>query len=96
MLVNLPNGKTVNLTIEQYLSLSDEDIQYMISVNCGSTASSPWCGSAIKKPGKIRLSDEIDDEDVNEGMDEDDLDLDDELQEPVDYIDPEAPETAED
>lgn len=93
MLVQLPNGKTVSMSIEQYLALDDEDIQYMISKNCGSTASSPWCGSAVKKPGpKIRREDE--DPDDDEGLDEEELELDDvpENEFPVEDIDTPEPE----
>jgi hypothetical protein len=39
MLYNLPNGKTIYLTIEQYLNLTDEDIQYLISIEAGTTVS---------------------------------------------------------
>lgn len=91
MLVNLPNGKTVYMTVEQYLALDDNDIQYMISVNCGSTASSPWCGSAIKKPDKIRLTDEDDDTDLT-GIPDEELDLDEEQWDPF-VQDPEVPES---
>ena len=35
MLYNLPNGKTIYLTIEQYLNLTDDDIQYLMSINAG-------------------------------------------------------------
>ena len=35
MLYQLPNGKIIFLTIEQFLDLTDEDIQYMISVDFG-------------------------------------------------------------
>lgn len=35
MLYNLPNGKTIYLTIEQYLSLTDQDIQELIALNYG-------------------------------------------------------------
>lgn len=93
MLVQLPNGKTVHLTIDQYLALDDEDIQYMISINCGSTASSPWCGSAIKKPGKFRISDEDPDPEETEGLSDEEMDLDDESWESPDLIDPDAPES---
>jgi hypothetical protein len=92
VLVQLPNGKTVNMSIEQYLALNEEDIQYMISINCGSTASSPWCGSVVKKPGRMRIDDEDPDEDVNTGLSEDELDLDEEAWDPQDTADPEAPE----
>lgn len=83
------------MSIEQYLALDEADIQYMVSINCGSTASSPWCGSAVKKPGRIRIDDEDPDEDINEGLDEDELDLDDEAYDPLDIADPDAPEPGE-
>ena len=90
MLVQLPNGKTVNMSIEQYLNLDEEDIQYMVSINCGSTASSPWCGSAVKKPGRIRISDEDDDPEVNKGIPEEELDLDEDNKGFEDSIDPDT------
>ncbi len=92
MLVQLPNGKTVNMSIEAYLALDEADIQYMVSINCGSTASSPWCGSAVKKPGKFRMSDEDEDPTELEGLDEDDRDLDDIPEQEFPLEDPEAPE----
>ena len=92
MLVQLPNGKTVNMSIEQYLALEDDDIQYMVSINCGSTASSPWCGSAVKKPGRVRVSDEDPDEDVNKGISEEELELDEDIQRESEIQDPDAPE----
>lgn len=95
MLVNLPNGRTVNMSIDQYLSLTDDDIKYMVSLNCGSTASSPWCGSAIKKPGRIRVTDEEEDDDINTGLTEDELDLDDEQWEAENIADPDTPEPGE-
>ncbi len=49
MIYQLPNGKIVNLSIEEYLDLTDEDIQYLMSENAGNYANSPWHGSAIKK-----------------------------------------------
>lgn len=52
MYYQLPNGKTIQLSIDQYLSMTDEDIQYLISVDYGDTIISPFYGSAIK--GKKR------------------------------------------
>ena len=90
MIVSLPNGKVVNMSIEAYLSLEDEDIQYMISINCGSTASSPWCNSAIKKIGRVVKEDDDPDDDI--GISEEELELDEE-----DYLpfetDSEAPDS---
>ena len=83
------------MSIEQYLALDDVDIQYMISINCGSTASSPWCGSAVKKPGRIRITDEDPDPQELEGLTEDELDLDEEPYIGEDIADPDAPEPGE-
>lgn len=33
MFLQLPNGRTIELSVEQYLELSEQDIQYLIS--CG-------------------------------------------------------------
>jgi hypothetical protein len=35
MLYQLPNGRVVYLTIEEYLDLTPEDIQYLISTGLG-------------------------------------------------------------
>jgi hypothetical protein len=51
MIFQLPNGKIVHLTIEEYLDLTEEDIQYLTSVNIGSnTPNNPFHGSVIKNP----------------------------------------------
>jgi hypothetical protein len=42
MLYQLPNGKVIFLSIEEFLSLSDEDIQYFISVDYGEHISRPF------------------------------------------------------
>lgn len=46
MLYQLPNGKTIYLTIEEFLSLTDQDIQYLVSVDCGEAVLNPFKGSA--------------------------------------------------
>ena len=35
MLYQLPNGKTIHLTIDEYLNLSDEDIQFFMAYDLG-------------------------------------------------------------
>ena len=47
MLYQLPNGKVIFITIEQYLELTDEDIQYMMSVDYGEYALNPFTDSAV-------------------------------------------------
>lgn len=60
MRYQLPNGKTINLSVEEYLSLTDQDIQDLVASNLGDYASSPWVDSAIKKPHKQKEPKDID------------------------------------
>ena len=55
----MPNGKVIQITIEQYLEMTDEDIQYMMSVNFGDYAASPWHGASISRK-RIKSNEETD------------------------------------
>jgi hypothetical protein len=57
VLYQLPNGKTIYLTIEEYLSLTDADVQYLISLNCGDALLDPFYGSAVEKNTKEKFYD---------------------------------------
>lgn len=57
MIYQLPNGKTIHLSIEEYLELTDQDIQYLISVNAGEYRNSPFYDSVLKR-NKRHSSDE--------------------------------------
>lgn len=46
MIYQLPNGKVINITIEQFLDMTDQDIQYFISINGGDYAANPFTDSA--------------------------------------------------
>jgi hypothetical protein len=48
MLYQLPNGKVVHLSIEEYLDLTDEDIQYLMSIDYGEHIGDPFRGSAVE------------------------------------------------
>lgn len=47
MYFQLPNGKVINITVEEYLCLTDEDIQTLIALNYGEYPTSHWYGSCI-------------------------------------------------
>ena len=47
MVYQLPNGKCVYLSIEEYLSLTHEDIQYLIAGDYGDHIVNPFKGSTI-------------------------------------------------
>lgn len=53
----LPNGKVVYLSIDEFLAMTDEDIQYLISIDYGDVITNPFSGSAVdtkEKPSDIR------------------------------------------
>jgi hypothetical protein len=70
MLYQLPNGKVVYLSIEEYLDLSDEDVQYLMSIDYGEYIGDPFTGSAVENNSKEIYYDfeflPKDDEDLND------------------------------
>jgi hypothetical protein len=76
----LSNGKTIYLTIDQYLDLSDDDIQYMISVDYGDQILNPFTDSAVVENVKEKYydfdylpDDESDDNSVSDDEPFDDI-----------------------
>lgn len=63
MLYQLPNGKVISITIEEYISLTDEDVQDLVALNLGKHPTSHWHGSAIKFP-KHHISEEEEEEPI--------------------------------
>lgn len=68
MIYQLPNGKVIHLSIEEYLSLTEEDIQYLISLDYGEHIRDPFSGSAVKKNSKEKYYDfsSMNDEDIED------------------------------
>lgn len=56
MLYQLPDGRVVYLTVEQYLDMSDADIQNLMASNYGDHISI-WQHSVIKSPTKQKTVD---------------------------------------
>jgi hypothetical protein len=52
MIYQLPNGKIVHISTEQYLDMTDQDIQDLMAGNVGEYPESHWQESAIRKPKK--------------------------------------------
>lgn len=87
MIYQLPNGKVIHLTVEEYLDLSDQDIQYLMGINAGDYSPSPFYESAIRNKAKKDPDEDIDksidyipeDEDKSHGdnLPSDDIILDD-------------------
>jgi hypothetical protein len=49
MYYQLPTGKVVQMSIEDYLNLTYRDIQYLLSINAGEYINNPWADSAISR-----------------------------------------------
>jgi hypothetical protein len=61
MLYQLPNGKVIEISTEQYFEMTDEELQYLIAYNYGDTLEDPWFGSVIQKKSPVFDEDEDDD-----------------------------------
>ena len=78
MLYQLPNGKVIYLTIDQFLELTDNDIQYMVALNFGDHVINPFTDSVIFKNLKLEDDedkDEDDDDIIDTSIDISDLDI---------------------
>lgn len=62
MLYQLSNGRTVYLTVEEFLNLTHEEEQYLISIGYGEIVSDPFAASFVSKSS--RDYDEEDDLDI--------------------------------
>jgi hypothetical protein len=49
MFYQLPNGRVIELSTEQYLEMSDEELEYLIAFNYGEVQENPWHGSILTK-----------------------------------------------
>lgn len=52
MLYQLPNGRVIEISTEQYIEMSDEELEYLIAYNYGDTQENPWFGSVLTKQAK--------------------------------------------
>jgi hypothetical protein len=57
MQYQLPNGKVINITIEEYLEITDLDIQYLMSLDFGEHIIDPFSGSAVQDLKKEKYYD---------------------------------------
>lgn len=48
MLYQLPTGKTIELSFEQFINMTDDDQQYLIARNYGDHVSNPFHHSVLK------------------------------------------------
>jgi hypothetical protein len=60
MIYQLPNGKVIHISVEEYLNLTHEDIQYLMAGDYGDHIINPFKYSAIDNP-KSSKPDDLDD-----------------------------------
>lgn len=79
MLYQLPNGKVIFLTIDQFLDLTDDDIQYLMSVDAGDHTPNPFTDSAVVQNTKEKYYDfdYLPDDESSEDIVSDDVPFDD-------------------
>lgn len=85
MFYQLPNGRVIEMSTEQYLEMSDEELEYLIAYNYGEMQENPWFGSILSKHDRAHdddtpdiLPELIDIPEIDKLLD---LDVDSEMQE---------------
>jgi len=64
MLYQLPDGRTVEISINDYLDFTDEELKALVGYDyIGEEINNPQYGSAIRKPGRRVLPDDPSDYD---------------------------------
>ncbi len=53
MLYQLPDGRVVEISTEDYFALTDQELSSLIGYNIGNHINNPMYGSSTKKKGKI-------------------------------------------
>lgn len=67
MLVQLTNGRTVYMTIDEYLNLTHDEEQYLISINYGEVVTNPFFSQFSGRRSEPEI--DIDEEDDNPELD---------------------------
>jgi hypothetical protein len=65
MIINLPNGKSVEVSLEVYLRMTDEDFEYLMSLNWGDELINPFQSSVLLY-GEAKIEEDDDDEDESD------------------------------
>lgn len=61
MLYQLPNGKVIEISLDQYLDMSDADFEAIISYNLGHELENPFFGSILGKSNIMVLDEDVQD-----------------------------------
>jgi hypothetical protein len=88
MIVSLPNGKCIEVSIETYLRMTDEDFEYLLAINWGEHFEDPFHSSVLSLGEQPTV---LSDEDLEElGVDDvSDLEVIDPADEEIDLFEDE-------
>jgi hypothetical protein len=70
MLYQLPNGKVVEMSVEQFLELTDEDFQFLMCLDAGDVVEDPFFGTAMGSNIPMTVIKEIAEQDMLDDVDE--------------------------
>lgn len=59
MLYQLPNGKVIEISTEQFVDMTDEELEYLIAYNYGDVQENPWFGSVLIKQVKEEFIEDL-------------------------------------
>lgn len=67
MIYQLPNGKSIEMSIEQYLRMTDEELKGLVAYNFGEEFNDPFIFSVLKHgPAGVEETEEMEEEDFTE------------------------------
>ena len=69
MIYQLPSGRIIEITLEQYLEMSDDDIEFFIAYEVGEFNENPFYSSVIKT--KTKTEEELEEDDLDDFLDVD-------------------------
>lgn len=52
MLYQLPDGRTVEISLNDFLESTPEELRSLLAYDCGAVINNPQYGSVINKPGR--------------------------------------------
>lgn len=67
MLVNLPNGRTVDMPVDDYLRIGNDGYQFLVAQNFGAIIESPFFASILYVKG---VYEEVEEEEEDEPEDD--------------------------
>ena len=70
MLYQLSNGKVVEMSVEQFLELTDEDFQFLMCLDAGDVVEDPFFGTAMGSNIPMTVIKEIAEQDMLDDVDE--------------------------